>query len=563
MAWPVEHLGANAILHPGFSIKDHTRAAIQRLSGEVPQRTVFSHTGWRELGGRWMYLHAGGAIGPEGAVAGVETSLLGDLARFVLPDPLSADELVHAVRASLGFLEVAPAAIAVPLYAALWRAPLGLADFSLHLTGKTGIGKSELAALAQQHYGAGLDARHLPGSWSSTGNALESLAFAVKDAVFVVDDFAPAGSSSAVARLHGDADRVFRAQGNRSGRQRMRADGTLRATKPPRGLIISTGEDVPQGQSLRARFLTLALSEGDVDWSRLTSRQRDARAGLSARALAGYVCWLAQRYPMIRDRLRDEVEELREQAGTGRKHRRTPHIMAELGVGFRYFLSFAQDIGALGRSEAEELEKRCWDALGEAAAAQGSTLMATDPVPRFFEFLAAAITSGRAHVAALDGDAPQRPGSWGWRAEDRSDSAQTAWHPKGDRIGWLDGDDLYLEPEAAHAAAQRLARDAGETIPLRPETLRHRLKDAGLLRSFEERRRRLTARKVIEGTRRNVLHLSADALDGPSSDEPSQPAHPSHQGNGDMTHQAGPGSDGARESPPEPTRVGTREVFTV
>jgi hypothetical protein len=248
MAWPVEHLGANAILHPGFSIKDHTRAAIQRLSGEVPQRTVFSHTGWRELGGRWMYLHAGGAIGPEGAVAGVETSLLGDLARFVLPDPLSADELVHAVRASLGFLEVAPAAIAVPLYAALWRAPLGLADFSLHLTGKTGIGKSELAALAQQHYGAGLDARHLPGSWSSTGNALESLAFAVKDAVFVVDDFAPAGSSSAVARLHGDADRVFRAQGNRSGRQRILRCPKVMWTGAASPVVnVTRGQGYPRG----------------------------------------------------------------------------------------------------------------------------------------------------------------------------------------------------------------------------------------------------------------------------------------------------------------------------
>ena len=44
-----------------------------------------------------------------------------------------------------------------------------------------GTFKTELAALAQQHYGAGLDARHLPGSWSSMGNSLEALAFAAKD----------------------------------------------------------------------------------------------------------------------------------------------------------------------------------------------------------------------------------------------------------------------------------------------------------------------------------------------------------------------------------------------
>ena len=61
--------------------------------------------------------------------------------------------------------------------------------------GATGVFKTELSALAVQHYGAGLDARHLPGSWRSTANATEALAFAAKDALLVVDDFAPAGDS--------------------------------------------------------------------------------------------------------------------------------------------------------------------------------------------------------------------------------------------------------------------------------------------------------------------------------------------------------------------------------
>src|SRR6185436_13476176 len=112
-----------------------------------------------------------------------------------------------------------------------------------------------LAALAQQHYGAGMDSRHLPASWSSTGNSLEGLAFAAADALLVVDDFAPGGTTADVARMHREADRLLRAQGNRSGRMRMRADATLRPPKPPRGIILSTGEDVPRGQSLRARLL--------------------------------------------------------------------------------------------------------------------------------------------------------------------------------------------------------------------------------------------------------------------------------------------------------------------
>src|SRR5216683_4042548 len=154
--------------------------------------------------------------------------------------------------------EVAGRLITCPLHATTYRAPLGSCDYSVGLIGETGAGKTELAAQCQQHFGPTLDARHQPASWSSTGNALEALAFEAKDALIVVDDFVPASSKAPDAqRQQRDADRLLRGQGNQSGRQRMWADGTLRATKYPRGLVLSTGEDNPKGQSLRSRLLTL------------------------------------------------------------------------------------------------------------------------------------------------------------------------------------------------------------------------------------------------------------------------------------------------------------------
>src|SRR5262245_64062034 len=96
-------------------------------------------------------------------------------------------------------------------------------------------------------------------------------------------------------RMHRDADRLLRAQGNRSGRQRMRADTSLRPAKPPRGLLISTGEDVPRGQSLRARMLILDVAPGAVDWKKMTACQEDAAASIYGQAMAGFVQWLATR----------------------------------------------------------------------------------------------------------------------------------------------------------------------------------------------------------------------------------------------------------------------------
>ena len=63
MGWPAEHIGAGAILAPGFGMKDQARAAIQMLSGEVLRRYVYAQPAGERSAGGWGYLHAGGPIG--------------------------------------------------------------------------------------------------------------------------------------------------------------------------------------------------------------------------------------------------------------------------------------------------------------------------------------------------------------------------------------------------------------------------------------------------------------------------------------------------------------------
>ncbi len=518
MVWPAEHLGAGAVVYPGFASRDHARAAIQLLSGTPPERRVFTHTGWRTVGGRDVYLHAGGAIGSEGTVAGIEVRLETPLDRFLLPDPPLGEVLHEAVRASLGLLDLAPDGVAFPLLGAIYRAPLGECDLSVHLTGPTGVFKTELAALAQAHWGAGLDARHLPGSWSSTPNANEGLASLTKDAICVVDDFAPGGSRMDVGRLHHDADRLLRAQGNRSGRARMRVDASLRPPRPPRGLIVSTGEDVPRGASLGARMIVGEVGPGDVDGERLTACQADAATGRFAAAMAGYVRWLASQGQAARVRLRQLS------AGDGLAtpgHHRIARNLQTLGAGVRAFLLFARDADAVEVAEEERLWSRAVAAFMTLSRSQGAQQAACDPARSFIELLGSAIASGRVHVAGQDGRAPAEPAAWGWRFQSDGLSDE-GWRAQGTRVGWVDGDELYLGPAAAFAAAQAVGTAIDTPITLAPRTLHQRVNEAGLLRSTESERGHLTVRRVLEGSRRSVLHLASSSLH-----ELAQPAPPS------------------------------------
>jgi hypothetical protein len=518
MRWVAEKLGASAILNAGMSVKDHSRAAIQYLSNRIESRRVFTHLGWRRMGEAWCYLHADGAIGPVGPVPGVETEPPSQLERFSLPEPPTEDDLKQAVRASLGILDVVPDEISFPTYCAVWRSVLGAADFGLHVAAQTGEGKTELAALAEQHFGAGLDARHLPGSWSSTGNSLEVLAFAAKDALLVVDDFAPEGTSFDVQRLHREAARLVRAQGNRAGRNRLRADGSLRPVKYPRGLILSTGEDVPNAHSVRARLLILELAQGGMDWQKLTTCQEDATSGLYAQSMAAFLQWVAGRYEELQKRRSVRGRELLARAqSSSSAHRRTPSIVADLAVGLETFLRFTQEVGILGKEEADELWQRGWEALGRAAAAQAELHGGVEPTGRFIELVGSAIASGRAHLASRNGDVPEDPHVWGWR----HDGSGGSLYPQGERIGWVGEQDLYLDPSASFRCAQHVAGTDGLSISA--QVLWKRMRERGLLASTDTARGRNVVRVTLQGARRKVVHLLA-AMVIPSTTKPAQSA---------------------------------------
>jgi hypothetical protein len=513
--WAIAELGPRAIVSPGFGLRDHARTAIQFVSADIDHRIVYRHTGWRQIDGRRVYLHAGGGIGPEGPVSGVLVQLPPQLQRFELPAPSVGDALARDVREALGLLDVAPPRITFALLAAFWRALAMPADFALHLVGATGVFKSELAALVQRFLGPSMDARHLPGSWSSTDNALEAVASAAKDALLTIDDFAPSGSKYDIQSYHRKADRLFRAQGNNSGRARMRSDGTLVPVRPPRGLILSSGEDTPSGQSIRARLFAIEVSNGDVDLRKLTACQSAAADGAFARVTSAFLCWMAGQYEQSLKKLSARAVELRTAAFSSAMHARTPTIVAELQAGFELWLAFLIDQKLLDDEEVDVLRKRCWAALGEDAQAQSQHLLAAEPTSLFFRLLRAAIASGEAHLADFDGEAPEDElaPALGWRrvTVGTGDHTRDEWRPQGERVGWIDEEGVFLDPDAAHKASQEMASET-ERLAIGAKTLVKRLSERKLLVTQESAREKHGVRRQIQGARRYVLHVAASLL---------------------------------------------------
>jgi hypothetical protein len=218
--------------------------------------------------------------------------------------------------------------------------------------------------------------------------------------------------------------------------------------------------------------------------------------------MAGFLKWVAHDYEGVLESFTLKLAQYRSSALQNAVHARTPEIVANLQAGFDVYLGFAEACGAISPARKETLSNRCREALGDAAAAQAKHHAATEPTMQFIGMLRTLLTSGRAHLADRSGGLPEwASGSCGWRRDgDR-------WTPQGDRVGWVDGEEIYLDSKAAYRLVQAVGRDSGEILAVSEQTLKKRLREKGLLASVDQGKGTLTIRKRIEGSGKDVLHM--------------------------------------------------------
>jgi hypothetical protein len=486
MRWVTHHWGAGAIIKAGAGTKDALREAIQALSLPVTRRQVFTHTGWRKTDAGWTYLTASGAVGQPGFEVDIGT----ELSRYALPQ--APENPVDVMRASLRLLRLAPLRAMVPLWSAMFRAPLASSlpvDMSVWLVGQTGALKSTLTALLLSHFGD-FGRTHLPGAWSATANHLEKRAFTLKDMPFPIDDYAP--SPLETREMEMKAARVLRAQGNLAGRGRLHSNLTERRSYPPRGLIVATGEQHPSGHSVLARTLIVELRREDIDLDALSSAQ--ATAGLLAQAMAAYIAWLAPQMDDLPAKLREIFNGARAMATQGTEHMRVPETVAHLYLGFDCALQFATEIGAITSGEAQQLRVEAAMALGDLATAQARVVEDERPTQRFLEVFSGLIDQDR--VTLLP--------KWGTPDFGRDRREQRQF------VGWSDDDYFYLPPDAIFGVVSKACRDSGDPFPVRRQTLAAALVREGYLEPAPDRPTRVVR---LGGKPRRVWKLKREALD--------------------------------------------------
>lgn len=423
-SWPGLTWGFKPALRP-FKEKE-AGYAIHQMARGIPETPIYTHLGWRKINEEWLYLHAGGAIGP-GSEA-VEIEINERLKQYILPK--KTRNLKEAIKASLSTLEVGPKKIMYPLQGLAYLAPLceplrqaGIEPSLLsYIWGPTGTKKSSLIALLLCHFGS-FNSTGLPASFRDTANSIERLAFLAKDTILPVDDLFPAGDPKERVKQEGVLENLSRGQGDRTARGRMKADTSLREGLPPRGLAICSGEKMPLSGSSLARTFIHKLEKGSIDREKLTQAQ--SQQDLLSHAMRGYLEWLAPQMGDLPGQLKEAFIRLREEASKKAtiktRHGRLNEAISHLHLGLNSFLSFAVSQGALTQEEGKKILQEAWEIFNQIADEQALQEQAGEPSKKIAEASMELEAQGRIYWADME-DTPgflDHTVKVGWKDEGR------------------------------------------------------------------------------------------------------------------------------------------------
>lgn len=484
MRWPVTYGGASAVIVARRDARDRVREAIQMLSSPT-QVDVYANTGWVQVNGVWTYLHAGGAVGsPLPIVVELEPPL----DRHRLAEP--GGDVREAVRASLGLLALGDFDTGVALYAATYLAPVAsIAEprFAVWLVGQSGTRKSSLAAATLAHFGR-YSYDSLPLNWSCTANYLEEQLHRAKDALTVIDDYAPRPGVLDQSKADAAVEKIVRAIGDGHGRGRMNADTSLKASKPPRGVVVITGEDLPPGLSVMGRLLVVRPDPTRLDLALLSAYQ--ANTAKLPTAMRGYVEWLQPQMPALLESVPNWIREYRSRAqAAATTHTRVPETVAQLAVGLALGLRFAVHTGAITDAQLDQYFQAGFNSFMAAAAQQNENVTEEDAGHVFVENLSTLLKQGLVRLDDPD--------------------AETDAESRGVMIGYLDASYVDLLPTAALREVNNVLRSSN-VAPLRRRPVVMGLKKLGLVEGGGDH---TTVQVRVGSCRPRVWRLPATVLE--------------------------------------------------
>ncbi len=476
--WVPEQLGADAWMTASPSKRREIPSIIQQQSlGSVEDERVYTSTGWVKHEGEDVFVHADGGLTRDGLRPDLRVQLPTQLDKVCLESP-GGDQHDQLHQALTNLFQGLPEELLYPLLGSIAAAPLSI-HFSMHISGQTGSFKSEVSALAMSFFGRKFRRQSLPESWSSTANALVRCAHHARDILMVIDDFKPATGRYARQQQSDIFDRVIRSTANQSDRSRLSRTSQLQQQYFPRGFVLSTGEELPAGQSMNARLWEGRLKPGLISGEDLTRMQEAAHAGYYCQLMSGFIQWLAHDLEGARERMHQQMTAYRQQLQQVPGHPQSKEVAASLLAALETFLQYLVNAQFINTADLTQHLEKAHQVFAQGMQRMAAQVAEEDPVQLFQQLLVGGLLS----QSIMLGYADQRRDSQDSDDETihaRLVDSQSRALSRAQMIGYDTKQDvIYLLPDQTMKAVQEMLPD-GQTLPGKNELVR-RLYEKGFL----------------------------------------------------------------------------------
>ena len=441
-------------------MRSHWGPAIAAMTDEktMTEKRALASTGWSPEGKAFVL--PGGSVG-QGYDCKLDADLHHELKHFGLKE-ISSDQQKEVVQALFNLRQIYKPAVINTLIAHAFLPPLvrfvgSELRYLYHIHAQTGSLKTELAKIIISLYGPQGD-QAITYKWSATPYGAESRAHALKDCLMLVDDLKPGTiSPSDQAKWVAFVQAAVDAQG----RKRATIAGKAALSLPPRALLLSTGEAVPEAgeSSYTARMLLAEVNKQPADRNKRLDQIKALTPHFSGLMYA-YIQWLiaggSQQVSPSYDQIKAQTLAIEA------NHARLAANYASNRLGAVIFARFCTETGLINEAEGAAFLADHETGLRQIVNDTAKKVRSERYSYRFIDALNDAISV--AHVVLAE-----------------------TYDTKGKRIGWQDDNYMYLLSGAKEVIDQWLWTRERNPINIPKKELYRQLYDDGLIRSTQSR----------------------------------------------------------------------------
>jgi hypothetical protein len=257
--------------------------------------------------------------------------------------------------------------------------------------------------------------------------------------------------------------------------------------------VISSGEQLPEGESVASRLFVIDVEKGDVNITDLRDAQK--KAVFYKYAMSHYILWLRDNWDSLKKNVPEAWEIYRDKALAEGGHLRLPAAVAWLYTGLEQGLSYAIEIGAISVAHTEEILDRSWETFIKLSARQGARVDTQRPASRFLEALDTLLTQRKVVVTLREYNEP-------------TELKQGQLF-----IGWQDDTWYYLIPTAVYGAIYEFYNRGGFPLTFKPPAIWSDLHRLGYIEGDAERHQTTTwIGQGESGETKRVIKLKQSAV---------------------------------------------------